>query len=89
MGPGRFSSLRIGGDSSAIPGSGWTSDTSDNLNGVDLLNAPGEPLFPLENGKGRIDEIKYPRGSEYLKSTLQNALVVGLAESSFCMGQLS
>ena len=77
MGPGRSSSLRIGGDSSAVPGSGRTSDASDNLNGVALQNAPREPLFPLDKGKGRIDEIKYPRGSEYLKSAVQNALAVG------------
>ena len=60
MGPGCYSSLRIGGDSSAAPGSGRTCDTSDNLNGVDLRNAPGEPLFPLDKGNRRIDEIKYP-----------------------------
>ena len=77
MGPGRSSSLRIGGDSSVVPSSGRTSDASDNLNGVALRNAPGEPLFPLDKGKGRIDEIKYPRCSEYLKSAMQNALAVG------------
>ena len=36
-----------------------------------------EPPFPLDKGKGRIDEIKYPGGSEYLKSAVQNALAVG------------
>ena len=70
MGPGRSSSLRIGGDSSAVPSSGRTDEASDNLNGVALRNALGEPFFPLDKGKGRIDEIKYPRGSEYLKSTV-------------------
>ena len=77
MGQGRSFSLRIGGDSSVVPGSGWTSDASDNLNEVALRNAPREPLFPLDKGKGRIDEIKYPRRSEYLKSAVQNALAVG------------
>ena len=77
MGPGRFSSLRIGGNSPAVPSSGRTDDGSDNLNGVALRNVPGEPLFPLNKGKGRVDEIKYPRGSEYLKSAVQNALAVG------------
>ena len=70
MGSGRSSSLRIGGDSSAVPSSGRTGDASDNLNGVALQNALGEPLFPLDRGKGKIDEIKYPRGSNYLKSTV-------------------
>ena len=79
MGPGRSSSLRIGGDSLAVPGSGWTDDATDNLNGVALQNAPGEPLFPLDKGKGRIDEIKYPRGSKYLKLAMQNAFAVGLS----------
>ena len=39
--------------------------------------SPGEPPLPLSKGKGRIDEIKYPVGSEYLKSALQNTLAVG------------
>ena len=58
MGPGRSSSLRIGGDSSAVSGSRRTGGASDNFNRVVLRNAPGEP--PLNKGKGRIDEIKYP-----------------------------
>ena len=77
MGPGRSSSLRIGDESSVATGSGWTEDASDRLAGVDLRDAPGEPPFPLNKGKGRIDEIKYPGGSEYLKSSVQNALAVG------------
>ena len=45
--------------------------------GVAIRDALGEPSLPLDKGKGRIDEIKYPMGSEYLKSTVQNALAVG------------
>ena len=77
MGPGRSSSLRIGGDSSAVSGSGRISGASDSLVGVVVRNAPGEPPFPLDKGNGRIDEIKYPGGSEYLKSAMQNALAMG------------
>ena len=77
MGPGHSSLLHIGGDSSIVYGSGWTVGASNNLNGVVIRNAPGEPPFPLDKGKGRIDEIKYPRGLEYLKSSMQNALAVG------------
>ena len=77
MGPGHSSLLRIGGDSSIVSGSGRIGGASDNLNGVVLRNAPEEPPFPLYKGKGRIDEIKYPRGLEYLKSSVQNALAVG------------
>ena len=35
------------------------------------------PHFPLDKGKGRVDQIKYPRGLEYLKSAVQHALAVG------------
>ena len=66
MGPSRSSSLRNGGDSPAVSGSG-----------VVLRKASREPPFPLDKGKGKIDEVKYPRGSEYLKSAVQNALAVG------------
>ena len=62
MGPGRSSSLRIGGDSSAAAGSGQTGGASDNSIGVDLRDAPGVPPFPLDKGKGRVDQIKYPGG---------------------------
>ena len=77
MGPSRSSSLRIGGNSSTVSGSGWTGGASDSLNGVVLRNSPREPPFPLDKGKGRIDEIKYSRGSKYLNSVVQNALAVG------------
>ena len=70
MGPGRSSSLRIGGDSSAVVGSGRTGGASDHSAGVDLRDASGAPPFPLDKGKGRIDQIKYHGGSEYLKSAV-------------------
>ena len=77
MGSGRSSSLRIGGDSSVVSDSGRTSGASDRLAGVAFRAVPGEPPPPLDKGKGRIDEIKYPVGSEYLKSVVQNALAMG------------
>ena len=77
MCPGRSSSLRIGGDSSVVSDSGQASGASDRLAGVAFRDALGEPPLPLDKGKGRIDEIKYPVGSEYLKSAVQNALEVG------------
>ena len=67
MGPGRSSSLRIGGDSSTVVGSGQTDCASDRSTRVDLRDAPGVPPFPLDKGKGRVDQIKYHGGSEYLK----------------------
>ena len=77
MGPGRSSSLHIGGDSSISVGSRRAGGASVRSAGVDLRDASGEPPFPLNKGKGRIDEIKYPGGSEYLKSVVQNALAMG------------
>ena len=52
MGPGRSSSLHIGGGSSVVFGSGRTGGESDRLVVVALRDALGEPLFPL--GKVRI-----------------------------------
>ena len=77
MGPGRSSSLCIGGDSSVVSGSGRTGGESDRLAVVALQDAPGEPHFPLGKGKDKIDEIKFLVGSEYLRSAVQNALAVG------------
>ena len=77
MGLGRSSSLRIGGDSSIVSDSGRISGASNRLAGVAFRDIPGEPPLPLDKGKGRIDEIKYPVGSKYLKSAMQNALAVG------------
>ena len=39
--------------------------------------APGEPPFPLDNGKGKLNEIRYPSGFEYLRAAIPNAEVVG------------
>ena len=77
MGPGRSSSLCIGGDCFVVSDSGRTSGASDRLAGVAFRDVPGELPLLLDKGKGRIDEIKFPGGLEYLKSAVQNALVVG------------
>ena len=70
MGPGRSSFLRIGGDPSVVSNSGRTSGASNRLVGVAFRDVPGEPPLPLDKGKGKINEIKYPVGSEYLKSAV-------------------
>ena len=77
MGSDRSSSLRIGGDSFVVSGPGKTGGESDRLAVVAFRDASGEPSFPLGKGKGKIDEIKYPVGSKYLRSSVQNALAVG------------
>ena len=60
MGPGRSSSLHIGGDSSAVASSGRTRGTSDRSVAVELRNARGALPLPLDKGKGRVNLIKYP-----------------------------
>ena len=77
MGPGRSSFLRIRDDTSAVAGSGWTGGISNRSTRVELRDALGAPPFPLDKGKGRVNLIKYPGGSEYLKFSVQHALVVG------------
>ena len=62
MGSGRSSSLRVGGDSSAVANSGRTGRASDRSIEVVLRDAPGAPFFPLDKGKGKVDLIKYPGG---------------------------
>ena len=57
MGPGRSSSLRIGGGSSAVSGSGLTRGTFDRSAAVELRNSPGALALPLDKGKGRINLI--------------------------------
>ena len=52
MDPGRSSSLRIGGDSSAISGSGWMGGESNRLAVVVLRDAPREPPSPLGKRQG-------------------------------------
>ena len=70
MGPGRSSSLRIDGDSSTIDGCGRTGGVSDRLVGVGLRGAPEAPPLPLDKGMGKVNLIKYPGGSEYLRSVV-------------------
>ena len=82
MGAGRSSSLCIGGDSSDVASSGRTGGASDHSARVELRDAPGAPPFPLGKGKGRVDLIKYPGGSEYLKFVVQHALIVGPSKVS-------
>ena len=82
MGSSCSSSLRIGGDSSVVAGSRRTGGASDRSAVVELRNAPRAPPFPLDKGKGRVNLIKYPGGSEYLKSVVQHALTVGPSKVS-------
>ena len=88
MGPIWSSYLRIGGDSLVVSGSGRTGGKSDRLAVVALGDAPGEPPFPLGKGKGKINEIKYHVGSEYMKSAVQNAMAVGPSKIEPLYGEI-
>ena len=77
MGPGRSSILRIGSNPAEAFSSGRTDGESDSLVVVVHRVAPGEPPFPLDKGKGKINEIRYLSGSEYLRAAIQKAEAVG------------
>ena len=62
MGPGCSSVLCIGGDPAEASSSGRIDGGNDNLTVVVHRAAPGEPPFPLDKGKGKINEIRYPSG---------------------------
>ena len=77
MGPGRSSVLRIRSNPAESSSSRRTDGENDSLAVVVHQATPGEPPFPLDKGKGKINEIRYPSGSEYLRVAIQNAEVVG------------
>ena len=77
MGPGRSSSLRIGGDPSTVASSVRTRGASNRSAAGERQNAPESPPLPLDKVKGRVNLVKYPGGSEYLKSVIQHAVIVG------------
>ena len=77
MGPGRSSVLRIGSNLAEASSSGQTGGEFDSLAMVVHRVASGEPPFPLDKGKGKINKIWYPRGSEYLRASIQNAEAMG------------
>ena len=76
MGPSRSSSLRISDDSSAGAGSGQARDVPVRSTTTGPQNAPEAPPLPLGKGKKKINLIKYPKGSDYLKSTVGHAVSV-------------
>ena len=77
MGPGRSSVLRIGSNPVKASSSGLTDGGYNNLAMVVQWAAPGEPHIPLDKGKGKLNEIRFLNGSEYLRAAIQNAEAVG------------
>ena len=55
MGPNRSSVLRIGSNPAKASSSGRAGGESDGLAVVVHRVAPGEPPFPLDKGKGKIN----------------------------------
>ena len=77
IGPGRSSVLHIGINPVEASSSGRIDGGNDSLAMVVHRVAPGEPPFPLDKGKGKINEIRYPSSSEYLRASIQNIEAVG------------
>ena len=77
MGVGRSSVLRIGSNLTEVSSSGRTGGESNSLAVVVHWVSLREPPFPLGKGKGKISEIRYPSGSEYLRATIQNVEAMG------------
>ena len=75
MGPSR--SLRIGDDPSAGAGSERVRDVPVHLTAVGPQNALEAPPLPLGKGKKKINLIRYPKGSDFLKSAVRHAVNVG------------
>ena len=76
MGPGRSSSLRIGDVSSVVVGTGRAGGASGRSAISEPRNAAEPPPLPFDEGKEKINLITYPGGSDYLKSSVQHAVIV-------------
>ena len=72
MGPSRSFVLHIGTNPAKASSSGRTDWGIKSLAVVVHRAALGEPHLPLDKGKGKINEIRYPSGSEYLRAVIQN-----------------
>ena len=88
IGPGRSSVLRIRSNPTEASGSGRTGGESDSFAVVVHRVAPREPPFPMGKGKGKISEIQYPSGPEYLRAAIHNAKAVGLSRVEPLYGEI-
>ena len=88
MGSGHSSVLHIRSNPTEASGSGLMGGESDSLAVVVHRVAPREPPFPLGKGKGKISEIRYPSGSEYLRATIQNVEVMGPSRVERLYGEI-
>ena len=76
-GPNRSSSLRIRGRPAEESESRWTGGGSSSLAVVVNSAPPADHPSPSGKGKGKITEIRYLSGSNYLKVAVKYADVVG------------
>ena len=88
MGHGRSSVLLIGSYPIEASSSRRTDGGSDSLAVVVHRIASGEPPFPLDKGKGKINEIRYPSGSEYLRAAIHNVVDVGPSQVKPLFGEI-
>ena len=91
MGPGRSSVLRIGSNPTEVSSSGQTDGGGggyDNLVVVVHRVAPGERPFPLDKGKGKLNEIRLPSGFKYLRASIQKAEAVGPNQVESLYGEI-
>ena len=88
MGPGCSSVLRIGSNPAEASSSRRIDKGNDSLAMVIHRATPREPHFLLDKSKGKITEIRYPSGSEYLRSAIQNAEAVGLSRVKPLYGEI-
>ena len=77
MGSSRSSSLRIYADPPADAGSEQAREVPLRLIVTGLPNAPVAPPPPLGKGKRKINLIKYPKGSDFLKTAVRHDVKVG------------
>ena len=70
MGPGLSSVLSIGSNLAEASSSRRTDGGNDSLAMVVHRAALGQPPFPLDKGKGKINDIRYPSGSKYLRAAI-------------------
>ena len=84
MGPGRSSSLRIGGDSPAVSGGGGGGG-----GGSFFETLRGNPLFPWKRVRGKLMRLNTLGDQNIRNQPCRMLWRWDLAESSLCMGPLS
>ena len=77
MGPIRSSSLHIDADPPVDAGPGQVREAPIHSTAIGSPNAPEAPPPPLGKGKRKINLIKYPKGSDFLKTVVRHAVKVG------------